>query len=222
VTVVPPSSRQLRPIQTYLPGDVSSAAFLVVAASITPGSQVILRDILLNPTRTGILDAMREMGADIEIVSMSERNGEPVGDVCVGYSHLKGIQVDGPLAVRMIDEFPAFAVAAAYAQGPTRVSGASELRNKESDRISALCRELSALGVNITEAPDGFTIQGGYNLRGGLVAPAGDHRLAMALAVAGLASDGPLAVQDADIIAESFPNFHEKLLSLGADVRLEA
>jgi len=221
VTLAPPSPRQFRPIQMRLPGDISSAAFVVVAASITPGSQVIVRDVLLNPTRTGLLDAMRQMGANIEIVSITERNGEPVGDVCVSHSHLKGIQVDGSLAVRMIDEFPAFAIAAAFAQGFTVVRGATELRHKESDRISALCRELSVLGVKVVEVPDGFTIEGGASLHGALVAPSGDHRLAMALAVAGLASEEPLAVQDAGIIADSFPKFPETLRSLGADVRLE-
>jgi 3-phosphoshikimate 1-carboxyvinyltransferase len=162
------------------------------------------------------------MGADVEIVYGRERNGEPTGDVCVSYSNLKGIDVDGSLAVRMIDEFPAFAVAAAFAQGRTQVWGAAELRHKESDRIGALCRELSALGVDVLEAADGFSIQGGSGLRGGLVAPSGDHRLAMALAIAGLASNGQMAIQDAEIIAESFPNFSEVLRSLGAEARLEA
>ncbi len=222
VMLEPPSHRRLDPIQINLPGDISSAAFLMVAATITPGSQIILRDILLNPTRTGLLDALGEMGADIEIQSLREQNGEPVGDVCVSYSDLRGIEVDGALAVRMIDEFPAFAIAAAFAHGRTLVRGATELRHKESDRITGLCRELGALGVAVIEAPDGFSIQGGTRPRGRLVTPSGDHRLAMALAVAGLASDGQLAVQDAEIIAESFPNFAETLRSLGADVRLES
>jgi 3-phosphoshikimate 1-carboxyvinyltransferase len=162
------------------------------------------------------------MGASIEILSLGERNGEPAGDVRISYSILNGIDVDGSLAVRMIDEFPAFAIAAAFAQGRTQVHGATELRHKESDRISALCRELGVLGVEVAEAPDGFTIQGGLGLRGGLVVPSGDHRLAMALAVAGLASNQPMAIRDAEIIAESFPNFPDALRSLGAEVRLEA
>jgi 3-phosphoshikimate 1-carboxyvinyltransferase len=222
VTLVPPSPGRLNPIQMNLPGDISSAAFLVVAALITPGSRIVLQDILLNPTRTGLLDALREMGADIEIQSIHDRNGEPAGDICVSYSELEGIQVDGPLAVRMIDEFPAFAIAAAFARGRTLVRGAEELRQKESDRIGALYRELGALGVDISEAPDGFSIQGGSRLRGGMVSPSGDHRLAMALAVGGLAAQGTVLVQEAEIIAVSFPNFAEALGLLGADARLEA
>ena len=222
VTLVPPSPQQLNPIHMTLPGDISSAAFLVVAALITPGSRIVLQDVLLNPTRTGLLDALRAMGADIEIQSIRERKGEPIGDICASHSELKGIQVDGPLAVRMIDEFPAFAIAAAFARGRTLVQGAEELRQKESDRIGSLCRELGALGVDITEAPDGFLIKGISRLRGGQVSPSGDHRLAMALAVGGLAADGLIAVQDAEIIAESFPNFPEALRSLGAEARLEA
>lgn len=221
VTLVPPSKQHLNPFQMNLPGDISSAAFVVVAALITPGSRIVLHDILLNPTRTGLLDALRAMGAEIEIQSMRERNGEPVGDICVSHSNLKGIQVDAPLAVRMIDEFPAFAIAAAFARGRTLVRGAEELRQKESDRIGALCRELGALGVGIIETPDGFSIHGASGLRGGLVSPSGDHRLAMALAVGGLAADGPVVVKGAEVIAESFPNFPEALRSLGADARLE-
>jgi 3-phosphoshikimate 1-carboxyvinyltransferase len=121
----------------------------------------------------------------------------------------------------MIDEFPAFAVAAAYAQGRTAVREAAELRHKESDRIGALCRELLSLGVDVVEAPDGFSILGGAGLQGGLVNPSGDHRLAMALAVAGLASDLPMVIQDAEIIAESYPQFSQALRSLGGDVRLD-
>jgi 3-phosphoshikimate 1-carboxyvinyltransferase len=222
VTLVPPATQILDPIQMKLPGDISSAAFLVVAALITPGSRIVLQDILLNPTRTGLLDALRAMGADIEIQSIRERNGEPVGDICATYSELNGIQVGGALAVRMIDEFPALAIAAAFAHGRTLVRGAEELRQKESDRIGALCRELGDLGVDITEVPDGFSIQGASRLRGGQVSPSGDHRLAMALAVGGLAAEEPIAVRDAEIIAESFPNFLEALQSLGADARLEA
>ena len=221
VTLVPHSPPRLKPIRMNLPGDISSAAFLLVAALITPGSRIVLQGVLLNPTRTGLLDALRAMEADIEIQSLRERNGEPVGDICASHSELKGIQVDGPLAVRMIDEFPAFAMAAVFARGRTNVRGAEELRQKESDRIGALCRELGALGVDITETPDGFSIQGASRPRGGQVSPSGDHRLAMALAVGGLASQGSLVVQDAEIIAESFPNFLEALRSLGAEARLE-
>ncbi len=222
VKLTPSQPTQLRPLHLSLPGDISSAAFLIVAALITPGSQITLRDVLLNPTRTGLLDALRAMGGEITVQNISERGGEPVGDITVTHSRLHGTQVDGPLVVRMIDEFPAFAVAAAYAHGRTDEREAAELRNKESDRIAVLSRELRALGANIEESRDGFTIQGDGALRGGLVNPSGDHRLAMALAVAGLAAQQTVTVQAAEIIGESYLDFVSGLQSLGAGMRLES
>jgi 3-phosphoshikimate 1-carboxyvinyltransferase len=204
-----------------LPGDISSAAFIIVAALITPGSQITLNDVLLNPTRTGLLDALQAMGADIQISGSSERGREPIGDVTTRFSILSGIEIDGAMAVRMIDEFPAFAVAAAFARGQTLVRGAAELRHKESDRISALCAELRQLGVGVDEAPDGFCIQGGKPVRGGTTRSNGDHRLAMAMAVAGMASEAPVSILDAEIMAESFPGFIDVLRNLGAELSQE-
>ncbi len=218
-TVWPAPAAGLHPLQGILPGDFSAAAFLIVAALITPGSHVVLRNVGLNPTRTGLLDALRSMGADIVITHQSQRSGEPAGDLAVRASLLHGGQVSGDLVVRMIDEFPAFAVAAACAQGTTLVQDAAELRLKESDRISALCGELRKLGVQVIEHPDGFEIHGGQPFQGGEVDPHGDHRLAMSLALAGLVAQAPVRVLGAEIIGESFPEFATLLQALGASLQ---
>ncbi len=217
----PPCPLSLPPLRLKVPGDFSAAAFIIVAALITPGSQVTLSNVGLNPTRTGLLDALSAMGARIHLSATGEQNGEPIGDLSVEASSLRGVCIEGSLVVRMIDEFPAFAVAAAYAQGETVVRQAEELRYKESDRIAALCAELRALGVDVEEAQDGFSIRGGVIPRGGLVRSHGDHRLAMALAIAGLASQQPITVKDAEVIDESFPAFGETLRNLGGWLSLE-
>lgn len=217
----PPRHLRLPPLRLKVPGDFSAAAFLIVAALITPESQVTLTNVGLNPTRTGLLDALTTMGADIQISQWREQNGEPIGTLTIQASSLHGIQVEGSLVVRMIDEFPAFSIAAAYAQGKTVVRQAEELRYKESDRIAAMCQELRALGVDVEEVQDGFSIQGGAILRGGIVQSHGDHRLAMALAIAGLASQEPVTVKNAEVIDESFPAFGEKLRNLGGRLMLE-
>lgn len=214
VTLHPPQE-PLRPLTMSLPGDISAASFLIVAAAVVPGSDVTVREVGLNPTRTGLLDALREMGADIIVTNEGETGGEPMGDVRVRYRPLQGIDVSGPLVVRMIDEFPAFAAAAATAEGVTTVRDAAELRHKESDRIEALCRELSGAGVDIVATEDGFTVRGQSRLRGGAVDPHGDHRLAMALAVTGLVAAEGVTVEEAEIIDESFPTFAATLARLG-------
>ena len=217
----PQPGTSLAPLQIQLPGDPSAAAFLIVAALITPGSHLILDGVLLNSTRTGLLDVLQSMGAKLEWEIAGEPSGEPVGKITVHYSPLKSTQVSGTLVVRMIDEFPAFAVAAACAQGRTVVRDASELRTKESDRISALAGELRKLGIRIDETEDGFEIEGGGQFHGAVVQPHGDHRLAMALAVAGLAAENPLTVQDSQIIEESFPAFSAILQRLGGQLESE-
>ena len=217
----PPRTLELPPFSITLPGDISSAAFLIVAALITPGSEVEMRGVCLNPTRTGILDALREMGAQIEIREPGEQHGEPVGNLLVRYSPLHGTRVEGPLVVRMIDEFPAFTIAAAYAEGVTTVSQADELRLKESDRIGVLCSQLRLLGAKVDETPDGFILRGEGGLEGGSVAAHGDHRLAMALAVAGLAAAKPVVLSGAEAISESFPDFDAVLRRLGGRIDLE-
>lgn len=216
--LVPPRPALLKPLQIRLPGDMSAAAFLLVAALITPGSRITLRQVGLNPTRTGLLDTLIEMGARLDLANLGEQGGEPVGDITVRYSQLHGVRVSGERVVRMIDEFPVFAVAAAYASGVTVVRDAVELRHKESDRISALGQELRRLGVHFEETPDGFIIQGGRPVIGGRVESHGDHRLAMSLAVSGLAARQPVQVDGAEMIGESFPGFEAVLRSLGAAV----
>jgi len=221
ITLDPPSSAGLNPICLTIPGDISSAAFTIVGTLITPESEVILRGVGLNPTRTGLLDVLLEMGADIRVSNRRENQGEPIGDLTVGHSSLRGVSVAGPQVVRMIDEFPVFAVAAAFAEGQTTVRDAEELRHKESDRIAKICQELRVLGVDLQEAPDGFTINGGKPISGGEVHAHGDHRLAMALTVGGLAAQRPVTVEGVEIIAESFPGFITTLQSLGAALRHE-
>ncbi|MGE5224673.1 MAG: 3-phosphoshikimate 1-carboxyvinyltransferase [Omnitrophica WOR_2 bacterium] len=217
ITLVPPQPLRLHPLTLELPGDFSAAAFLIVAALIAPGSQVLLTGVGLNSGRTGLLEALWSMGADIELASRTERGNEPVGDILVRSSNLHGTRIQGELVARMIDEFPAFSVAAAYADGATQVCDAEELRYKESDRIAALCQELRKVGIAADETPDGFTISGGGVL-GGCVDSHRDHRIAMALAVAGLAAKSPVEVEGAEIIHESFPNFTGVLRSLGAEI----
>lgn len=217
VRITPPSMLQLSPLEMTIPGDFSAAAFLLVAALITPGSQITLRSVNLNPTRTGLLNALQEMGAGITIANLREQSGEPLGDLVVHASDLTSISVSGERVVQMIDEFPVFAVAAAFARGRTVVTQAGELRYKESDRITALCERLRALGVQVQELPDGFIIDGRGAVAGDCRLDAhGDHRLAMAMAVAGLGADRPVEIEQAEMLCESFPQFPAILRLLGA------
>lgn len=217
VVMQPPSS-SLLPLNMRLPGDFSAAAFLIVAAVLVPGSQLWLRGIGLNPGRTGLLEILMEMGADISILNQSEQGGEPQGDIFVCASKLQGVKVSGDRVVQMIDEFPIFAVAAALAEGETQVTDAVELRFKESDRIAVLVKQLALIGVNITEHPDGFVIKGGQPIAGGEVDSQGDHRLAMSLAVAGLVSQQPVVIRQAEMINESFPQFVELVNRMGGQM----
>jgi 3-phosphoshikimate 1-carboxyvinyltransferase len=222
VVLYPREKISLSPLDVTLPGDFSSAAFLIAAALITPGSAITLRKVGLNDTRTGLLDVLRTMGGDIRVINSRIEQGEWVGDLEVYYSSLHAADVSGSLVVRMIDEFPAFAAAAAFAQGTSRVSQAEELRTKESDRITSLVQELGNLGVAVSEAPDGFTVTGpvGPGVTAASVDPHGDHRLAMALAVAGLAYPASVRIQHAEIIGESYPDFSQTLTSLGASLHV--
>ncbi len=209
----------LVPLRLTIPGDFSAASFLLVAALVTPGSELLLKGVGLNPTRTGLLAVLQDMGADIEIRNSTEMSGEPAGDLRVRASPLNGASIPGARVVEMIDEFPIFGVAAAFAHGHTRVREAGELRYKESDRIQAICAGLGALGVQAVETPDGFDILGTGAVRGGAhLDSQGDHRLAMALAVAGLAAGRPVEIENAGILAESYPGFPSVLRSLGADI----
>jgi 3-phosphoshikimate 1-carboxyvinyltransferase len=216
-----PGSRDgqpLAPCSLTIPADFSSAAFPLVAALLVPNSSLVLEGIGINPTRAGLLDVLRRMGAEIVGLNASESGGEPVADLMLRSSRLRGIEVGGETVVRMIDEFPIFAVAATQAQGETLVRDAHELRVKETDRIAAIVAELRALGASIEERDDGFIVQGPARLRGALVQSHGDHRLAMALIVAGLIADGETVVEGADVIADSFPGFVELIRELGAEI----
>ncbi|BFI96331.1 MAG: 3-phosphoshikimate 1-carboxyvinyltransferase [Rhodanobacter sp.] len=196
----------LRATEVDVPADFSSAAFFLVAASIVPGSELRLPAVGLNPRRTGLLEALRLMGADIRVDNPRESGGEPVGDLVVRHAPLHGVELPEALVPDMIDEFPALFVAAAVAAGRTVIRGAAELRVKESDRLAAMATGLRALGIAVDEAPDGATIHGG-TLAGGTVESLTDHRIAMSFAVAGLVSRTPVRINDCRHVATSFPGF---------------
>ncbi len=209
----------LAPLDLTVPGDLSSAAFLAVAAVLVAGSRVTLRGVGVNPTRTGLLDALATMGADVTLLALRSQGSEPVADLAVQAGDLGSTEVGGELVVRAIDELPLLAVAASQAQGETVVRDAGELRVKETDRIAVTVQELRRLGVDIEARPDGFVVRGPTGLQGTQVHSHGDHRLAMALCVAGLVARGETCVEDTDCIADSFPGFAQTLAGLGADLR---
>ncbi len=207
---------ELKPQTIEVPGDPSSAAFFIVAALIVPGSELTIQNVGLNPTRAGIVEVLRQMGGDITEVNRREVGGEPVADLVVRHSALKGIEVDPAIAPSMIDEFPALFVAASLAEGTTVTTGLEELRVKESDRISVMAAALAGAGARVTETADGLTIEGtgGEPLRGTTNARTKthlDHRIAMSMAVAGLASRDGVEVDDTRPIATSFPVFEALL-----------
>lgn len=205
---------RLHATEVRVPADFSSAAFFLVAATVVPGSDLLLRRVGINPRRTGLLQALRAMGADIELIPVGETGGEPVADLRVRHARLRGIEIDPTWAPDMIDEFPVLFVAAALADGTTRVRGAAELRVKESDRIAGMAAALRALGVDLVEHPDGADIVGG-RLAGGVVDSLGDHRLAMAMAVAGQCAGDPVRIRDCANVETSFPGFAERAGAIG-------
>lgn len=201
-----------------VPGDISSAAFFMVAAAVVPGSDVLIKRVGVNPTRTGIIDVLREMGADLSLEHQGTEGGEPVADIRVRGSKLRGVEIGGPIIPRLIDELPVLAVAALFAGGDTVVRDAGELRLKETDRIAAMTGELRSLGGNIEALPDGFRVRGGLGLAGGQSHSHGDHRVAMSLAVAALNCREPVEIEDTACIAISYPGFLQTLAGLGARV----
>jgi len=205
---------RLQALDVTVPGDFSSAAFLIVAAALVPGSEITIEGIGVNPTRTGLLDVLRAMGADVLLYNQSTVSGEPVADLTVRASELRGTGVGGNLVVRTIDEFPILAVAATQARGETVVRDAAELRVKETDRIATTAQALRHLGAEIEPQPDGFLVHGPTPLQGNAVHSHGDHRLAMTLAIAGLVASGETVVQDVDCITDSFPGFEATLRRL--------
>jgi 3-phosphoshikimate 1-carboxyvinyltransferase len=223
IGLVPPAENgpALSPLEMTVPGDFSSAAFPLVGATILPHSKIEIAGVGLNGTRTGLLDLLSAMGAQATVVERSESGGEPVGRLRVGFSELHAVKAGGSLVVRAIDEFPVWAVVASQAAGTSVLRDARELRVKEVDRISVLAEELRRLGTSIIEQEDGFQVQGPVRLRGGEVDSHGDHRLGMALAIAGLVAKEPVIIQDAGCIADSFPGFVETMRRLGAEMRWE-
>jgi 3-phosphoshikimate 1-carboxyvinyltransferase len=193
-----------------VPGDASSAAFLVVAALVLPDSEVRLDGVLLSPTRTAFLDVLREMGGRVE-TRLESTDPEPVGSIVASSSSLRGTRVDPALVPSLVDEVPALAAAAAFAAGRFTVTGAGELRVKESDRLRAMAEGLGALGARVRELPDGLVVEGGAGLRGARVRSFGDHRIAMALSVAALGAEGETEVEDSSCVAVSFPEFYSLL-----------
>jgi 3-phosphoshikimate 1-carboxyvinyltransferase len=207
-----PPRRLAVPAEILVPGDVSSAAFWVAAALVVPGSQVRVRDVGLNPTRSGFLDILRRMGADVEASNVREDQiGEPVGELVVRHSQLRGTRVGAQDVPGAVDELPLLALVGAFAGGETVVEGAGELRFKETDRISAVCEEFRKVGVEIEEREDGFVARGTGAIRGGRASSRGDHRLAMGLGVAGLASREGVEVEDMAASSISYPGFLEDL-----------
>jgi len=204
-----------------VPGDPSSAAFPLVAALIVPGSDILIENVLMNPTRTGLILTLQEMGAEIELVNQRSAGGEDVADLRVRASELKGVSVPPERAPSMIDEYPVLAVAASFAEGETLMQGLEELRVKESDRLAAVARGLEANGVDCTEGEDTLSVRGkpsGKGLGGGTVATHLDHRIAMSFLVMGLATEKSVTVDDRSMIATSFPEFMRLMTGLGAQI----
>lgn len=197
-----------------IPGDISAAAFFMVAAAILPGSDVTITNVGLNPTRTGVVEVLKRMGAHLKVTNLQHQDYEPVGDIHIKGSALTGTVIEGDIIPRLIDEIPILAVAASVAQGKTVFRDAAELRVKETDRITALATELTKLGVNIQTRPDGMVIEGGGPLLGTTCHSHGDHRMAMALAVAGLVAAGQTTIKEATSINVSFPDFMGVLNSI--------
>jgi 3-phosphoshikimate 1-carboxyvinyltransferase len=209
------------PLHTFdltVPGDFSSAAFLLVAASIMPDSHLVLENISINSTRTGLIEVLQAMNAHISVTQTGRSGGDPVGQIVVQSTALQAVTISGETVVRMIDEFPALMVAALFTNGTTVVRDAQELRVKETDRLAVMTQELRKMGAVIEEYQDGFSITGPQQLQGTVVDGHDDHRIAMSLAVTGLVANGITTVCDAGCIADSFPGFAATLKHLGADM----
>jgi 3-phosphoshikimate 1-carboxyvinyltransferase len=198
----------------YVPGDISSAAFFLVAGAIIPESEIILKNVGLNPTRTGIIEVMKKMGADLRIIQQDHHSFEPMGDLIIKTSKLKGTVVEGNLIPKLIDEIPIIALLATQAEGRTIIKDAEELKVKETNRIDTVVQELRNLGASIEATNDGMIIYGKSNLTGGTVSSHGDHRIGMMLAIAALLCVNDVALEKPEAISVSYPNFFPHLNSL--------
>jgi len=207
--------QKLKGQRVIVPGDISSAAFFLAAGAIVPGSDLTIKDVGVNPTRCGILEVMEQMGADITVFNKREVSYEPVADIRVRHSKLKGVTVGGELIPRLIDEVPVIAVLGTVAEGETLVKDAAELKVKESNRIAVLAGELRKFNAAVEELPDGLVIQGGRPLKEAVCESRGDHRIAMAMAIAGLLIEGQTVIKNTECVDVSFPGFYETLCSLG-------
>ena len=208
--------RPLRGREVHVPGDVSSAAFWLVGAAITPGSRLLLRHVGLNPTRTGVLDVLRAMGARLRVENRTQITGEPVGDLIIEHGSLGPFSINADLVPRLVDEIPVLAVAALFAEGTSRIRGAGELRVKETDRLAVMTRQLRAMGAVVEETADGLVIEGPQKLQGAQLDSETDHRVAMSLALAALNAQGPSQIQGADAAGVSYPGFWQQLERLQA------
>ncbi|MDB5446173.1 MAG: aroA [Phenylobacterium sp.] len=220
--IVLAGGQRLTAARVRVPGDPSSAAFPLVAALVTPGSEVTVEGMLLNPLRIGLLETLGEMGADLSVTNVRDEGGETVADVTARHSELEGVEVPPERAPSMIDEYPILAVAAAFARGRTVMRGIGELRVKESDRIALMARGLAACGVAVEEEPEGLIVTGAGRVTGGArVATHGDHRIAMSHLVMGLAAEQPISVDEPGMIATSFPGFVPLMQGLGGEIAEE-
>jgi 3-phosphoshikimate 1-carboxyvinyltransferase len=201
--------------EVKVPGDISSAAFFLVAGLVTPGAEILVRNVGINPTRSGIVDILVAMGGQLELHNIREQSGEPVADILVCHSQLKGIEIHGDMVPRAIDEFPVISVAAALAEGETVIKDAAELRVKETDRIDAMVSELGKLGAQVEGRPDGMVINGVEKLEGGQVSSHGDHRIAMSMAIAALSARNDVIIEDTGCTETSFPGFWGLLDDVG-------
>ncbi|MCC6503364.1 MAG: 3-phosphoshikimate 1-carboxyvinyltransferase [Deltaproteobacteria bacterium] len=207
------STKTLAGCKIEVPGDISSAAFFLVGAALTQGSELLIKNVGVNPTRVGIIDVLKKMGGSIEVRGAREASGEPVADLLVRSSSLKGAVITGSELLPAIDEFPIICVAAAFADGTTTIAGAGELRVKESDRIAVMAECLSAIGVKNEERPDGIVIEGtgGKPVKGGTIRSHGDHRIAMSMAMAAINSIDGIQIEGASSVDVSFPGFFRAL-----------
>ncbi|RXT13920.1 3-phosphoshikimate 1-carboxyvinyltransferase [Ammoniphilus sp. CFH 90114] len=203
--------------EIHVPGDISSAAFVLAAAAIVPGSQLTVRGVGVNPTRTGIIDVLLEMGADLKVENERIQNGEPVADLTISYAHLKGMEIGGAIIPRLIDEIPIIAVMASQARGTTIIRDAEELKVKETNRIDVMVQELRKMGAQVEPTEDGMIIQGGANLTGARCHSHGDHRIGMSMAIAGLVAEGETFIEEAEAINVSFPGFEQILKEIVVD-----